>query len=73
MYDEELELKELKKEENILDDKNESYKSQFAEKLLYGGLGDEIINQLSSPYKVTRTQLLKIKIKNFFKTLFEIL
>lgn len=49
-----------------------SYQNEIASQLL-NGLGDEIKNTLRRPVKVSRFQILKIKIKNFVKRIIDVL
>ena len=71
---------ELKKNEAIDIDierrkaeyKISSYQNEIASQLL-NGLGDEIKQTLSYPVKLSRFQILKIKIKNFVKRIIDVL
>ena len=67
------ELKGLENEKSILPTQVDVYKNAFADKLVYGKLGDEIKNTLKNPVKISRWQIFIMKYKNFINRLMEIL
>jgi len=67
------EIKEYENEKKVLENKTEYSKNVLVEDLLYNGVGKEIKNTLSNPYKVTKFKLFKIKLKKIIKDILEAL
>lgn len=66
------ELIEMEVEQKRLEDKTSAYQAEIANELI-NGLGDEIKRTLNNPVKITKVQILKLKIKDFFKRIFDAL
>lgn len=73
MYNENKELAEFEMEKRVLEHKNELYQENIAEELVNKGLGSEIKQTLNNPYKITRFQLFKMKLKNIRDRIIDVL
>lgn len=73
MYNENKELIEYEVEKKILDHKNEIYQENIAEQLVNKGLGEEIKQTLNRPYKITKFQLFKMRLKNIRNRIIDVL
>jgi hypothetical protein len=73
MYDERKELKDSQVEKEILEQKNDLLQINMADELINRGVGEEIIKTLNNPYKITKLQLFKIKMKSAINRIFDVL
>lgn len=70
---EEKEIKEFESEKIALENKTNVFQNSFAEELLNGGLGNDILHRLKNPIKISKFKQFKLNTKHFFNNLFEVL
>lgn len=65
---EKKEIDQLNNEKKLLENKNDIFKSKFADDIL-NGVGLEMKNALKNPIVLSKFDVFKIKLKVFFKKL----
>lgn len=73
MYNEKKELLELDKERLAFENEQKAYQYGLSEDLNNYGLGDDILNTLKNPPKISKFKLFKYRIKMLTQNILDVL